>query len=202
MRGKSIAVLGSRSIPTTCWMRLDPIDHCLTGYGRQDPCVRSRHVASQEDSRERHLLQGCLRLRERHTHSGHRDGVGAVSLPRLKELASITASSVIVDLRNIYSPEEVMRNGFHYCGVGTPNRLLIGSRCSPAIHVPANRTSDSAILVAGALLDEPARRDLKRGLGTARRRQHASVVSTRARNVYLVKQITFRSRLPPAGRPS
>ena len=41
----------------------------------------------------------------------------------LKELASIMASSVIVDLRNIYSPEEVRRNGFHYCGVGRPRPL-------------------------------------------------------------------------------
>ena len=41
----------------------------------------------------------------------------------LKEMASIMASSVIVDLRNIYSPEEAMRNGFHYCGVGRPKPL-------------------------------------------------------------------------------
>jgi UDPglucose 6-dehydrogenase len=41
----------------------------------------------------------------------------------LKEMASIMASSVIVDLRNIYSPEEVMRSGFHYCGVGRPKSL-------------------------------------------------------------------------------
>jgi UDPglucose 6-dehydrogenase len=26
-------------------------------------------------------------------------------------------------LRNIYSPEEVMRSGFHYCGVGRPKSL-------------------------------------------------------------------------------
>ncbi len=41
----------------------------------------------------------------------------------LKEMASIMASSIIVDLRNIYSPEEVMRNGFLYCGVGRPKPL-------------------------------------------------------------------------------
>jgi UDPglucose 6-dehydrogenase len=28
-----------------------------------------------------------------------------------------------VDLRNIYSPEEVIRNGFHYCGIGRPKPL-------------------------------------------------------------------------------
>ena len=41
----------------------------------------------------------------------------------LKEMASIMVCPVIVDLRNIYSPEEVMRNGFHYCGVGRPKSL-------------------------------------------------------------------------------
>jgi UDPglucose 6-dehydrogenase len=28
-----------------------------------------------------------------------------------------------VDLRNIYSPDEVARNGFLYCGVGRPSPL-------------------------------------------------------------------------------
>jgi UDPglucose 6-dehydrogenase len=41
----------------------------------------------------------------------------------LKEMASIMATPVIVDLRNIYSPDEVARNGFHYCGVGRPKSL-------------------------------------------------------------------------------
>ena len=41
----------------------------------------------------------------------------------LKEMAAIMATPVIVDLRNIYSPEEVARNGFHYCGVGRPKAL-------------------------------------------------------------------------------
>jgi len=41
----------------------------------------------------------------------------------LKELASIMACPVIVDLRNIYSPDEIQRNGFLYCGVGRPNAV-------------------------------------------------------------------------------
>ena len=34
------------------------------------------------------------------------------------------ACPVIVDLRNIYSPEEVRRNGFLYYGVGQPKSLV------------------------------------------------------------------------------
>ena len=41
----------------------------------------------------------------------------------LEEMASLMASSVIVDLRNIYASEEVIRNGFHYCGIGRPKPL-------------------------------------------------------------------------------
>jgi UDPglucose 6-dehydrogenase len=41
----------------------------------------------------------------------------------LKEMATIMACSVIVDLRNIYSPDEVQREGFLYCGVGRPQAV-------------------------------------------------------------------------------
>ena len=41
----------------------------------------------------------------------------------LRELASVMAGSVTMDLRNVYSPEEVRQNGFHYCGVGRPKPL-------------------------------------------------------------------------------
>jgi UDPglucose 6-dehydrogenase len=41
----------------------------------------------------------------------------------LKKLAAIMACPVIVDLRNIYSPDEVRRNGFLYCGVGRPKSV-------------------------------------------------------------------------------
>jgi UDPglucose 6-dehydrogenase len=42
----------------------------------------------------------------------------------LKELASIMASPVIVDLRNIFAPDEVRRNGSHYSGIGRPKPLV------------------------------------------------------------------------------
>lgn len=34
--------------------------------------------------------------------------------------------SVIVDLRNIYSPDEVSRSGILYCGVGRPQPVADG----------------------------------------------------------------------------
>jgi UDPglucose 6-dehydrogenase len=41
----------------------------------------------------------------------------------LKRLAGCMACPVIVDLRNIYAPDEVVRHGFFYCGVGRPVSL-------------------------------------------------------------------------------
>jgi UDPglucose 6-dehydrogenase len=41
----------------------------------------------------------------------------------LKEMAAIMACPVIIDLRNIYSPDEVTRNGFLYSGVGRPQAV-------------------------------------------------------------------------------
>jgi UDPglucose 6-dehydrogenase len=38
----------------------------------------------------------------------------------LKRLGASMACPVIVDLRNVYSPDEVIRNGFFYSGVGRP----------------------------------------------------------------------------------
>jgi UDPglucose 6-dehydrogenase len=36
-----------------------------------------------------------------------------------KRLAELMASPSIVDLRNVYRPEDVRRRGFRYVGVGT-----------------------------------------------------------------------------------
>jgi UDPglucose 6-dehydrogenase len=41
----------------------------------------------------------------------------------LKRLANCMARPVIVDLRNVYSPDEVVRHGFFYSGVGRPLSL-------------------------------------------------------------------------------
>lgn len=38
----------------------------------------------------------------------------------LKALSTAMATPVVVDLRNIYSPDEVTKNGLLYCGVGRP----------------------------------------------------------------------------------
>ena len=35
-----------------------------------------------------------------------------------KRLAELTASPSIVDLRNVYCPEDIRRRGFRYVGVG------------------------------------------------------------------------------------
>ena len=46
------------------------------------------------------------------------DQFRALDLARLKSLA---AAPVLVDLRNIYPPEEMVRHGFHHIGIGRPS---------------------------------------------------------------------------------
>jgi len=46
----------------------------------------------------------------------------------LKALSATMATPVVVDLRNIYSPDDVTRNGLLYCGVGRPQPVALLSR--------------------------------------------------------------------------
>ena len=38
----------------------------------------------------------------------------------LKKLKNILKNKVIIDLRNIYNPEEIIESGFHYYSIGRP----------------------------------------------------------------------------------
>ena len=51
-----------------------------------------------------------------------------------KQLASVMECPVIVDLRNIYLPEEAIRNGFQYYGVGRPKSLAYQQVLYDALH--------------------------------------------------------------------
>ena len=54
-----------------------------------------------------------------------------------KRLAELMASPSIVDMRNVYRPEDVRRRGFRYVGVGISNGNE-GSEPDPNLHRPEN----------------------------------------------------------------
>jgi UDPglucose 6-dehydrogenase len=127
LRGKSIAVLGVTFKPNTDDMRDAPSIPLITAL--QDMGAEVRVFDPVGMSQARKVLENVTFCDDAyHCAKGAHALVIVTEWEQfraldLKELASIMASSVIVDLRNIYSPEEVMRNGFHYCGVGRPKPL-------------------------------------------------------------------------------
>jgi UDPglucose 6-dehydrogenase len=127
LRGKSIAVLGITFKPNTDDMRDAPSIPLITALQDMGAAVRVFDPVGMQQARK--VLENVT-----FCNNAYACAKGAHALVivteweqfralDLKEMASIMASSVIVDLRNIYSPEEVMRNGFHYCGVGRPKSL-------------------------------------------------------------------------------
>jgi UDPglucose 6-dehydrogenase len=127
LRGKSVAVLGVTFKPNTDDMRDAPSIPLITALQDMGAEVRVFDPVGMPQAKK--VLENVT-----FCHDAYDCAKGAHALVivteweqfralDLKEMGSIMASSVIVDLRNIYSPEEVMRNGFHYCGVGRPKSL-------------------------------------------------------------------------------
>jgi UDPglucose 6-dehydrogenase len=127
LRGKSVAVLGVTFKPNTDDMRDAPSIPLITALQDMGAEVRVFDPVGMPQARK--VLENVTFCFDAYDCA---KGAHALIIVTeweqfraldLREMASIMASSVIVDLRNIYSPEEVMRSGFHYCGVGRPKPL-------------------------------------------------------------------------------
>jgi UDPglucose 6-dehydrogenase len=128
IRGKSIAVLGVTFKPDTDDMRDAPSIPLITALQDMGASVRIFDPVGMEQAKK--VFDENVTFCD----SAYECAKGAHALVivtewsqfralDLKELAAIMACSVIVDLRNIYSPEEVEREGFLYCGVGRPSAV-------------------------------------------------------------------------------
>jgi UDPglucose 6-dehydrogenase len=127
LRGKSIAVLGVTFKPNTDDMRDAPSIPLVTALQDMGAQVRVFDPVGMPQARK--IFENvafcdnaydCAKGAHALVIVTEWEQFRALDLPKM---ASIMASSVIVDLRNIYSPEEVIRNGFHYCGIGRPRPL-------------------------------------------------------------------------------
>jgi UDPglucose 6-dehydrogenase len=127
IRGKSIAVLGVTFKPDTDDMRDAPSIPLITALQDMGAEVRIFDPVGMEQAK---------RVFENVTfcENAYRCAKGCHALVivteweqfralDLKELSAVMACPVIVDLRNIYSQDEVERNGFLYCGVGRPKSV-------------------------------------------------------------------------------
>jgi UDPglucose 6-dehydrogenase len=127
LRGKCIAVLGLTFKPNTDDMRDAPSIPLIAGLQDMGAEIRAFDPAGMKQART--VLEDVTFCENAYDCAAGAHALVVVTeweqfrALDLKELASVMASSVIVDLRNIYSPDEVRRNGFHYCGVGRPKPL-------------------------------------------------------------------------------
>jgi UDPglucose 6-dehydrogenase len=122
VRGKSIALLGLAFKPNTDDMRDAPSLAIVTALEDAGAKVRAHDPASMEHAAS--LMPGvtfyadpyeCARGAEALVIVTEWDSYRALDFKRLVELM---ASPSIVDLRNVYRPEDVRRRGFRYVGVG------------------------------------------------------------------------------------
>ena len=127
LRGKSIAVLGVTFKPNTDDMRDAPSIPLITALQDMGAQVRAFDPVGMPQARK--VLENVTFCEDAYDCAKGAHALVIVTeweqfrALDLEEMASIMASSVIVDLRNVYSPEEVIRNGFHYCGIGRPKPL-------------------------------------------------------------------------------
>jgi UDPglucose 6-dehydrogenase len=127
LRGRSIAVLGLTFKPNTDDMRDAPSIPLITALQDMGADIRVYDPVGMPQAKR--VLENVTFCKNAYDCAKGAHAVVVVTEWEqfrgldLKELASVMASSVIVDLRNIYSPDEVRRNGFHYCGVGRPKPL-------------------------------------------------------------------------------
>ena len=119
LRGKCIAVLGLTFKPNTDDMREAPSIPLITALQDMGAQIRVFDPVLENVTFCRSAYD-CARSAHAIVIVTEWEQFRALDL---KELSAVMASSVIVDLRNIYSPEEVTRHGFHYCGVGRPRPL-------------------------------------------------------------------------------
>jgi len=127
LRDKTIAVLGLTFKPNTDDIRDTPSIPLITALQDFGARVRAYDPAGMENARE--VLQNVEFCADAYDCATEAHAVVIVTeweqfrALDLKRLAGCMACPVIVDLRNIYAPDEVVRHGFFYSGVGRPVSL-------------------------------------------------------------------------------
>ena len=127
LRDRTIAVLGLTFKPNTDDIREAPSIPLITALQDFGAHVRAYDPAGMENARG--VLQNVQFCANAYDCATEAHAVVIVTeweqfrALDLKRLAGCMACPVIVDLRNVYAPDEVIRNGFFYGGVGRPLAL-------------------------------------------------------------------------------
>ena len=130
LRGKTIAVLGLTFKPNTDDMREAPSIALITALQDMGAKVRAYDPAGMEQAKQ--VLTNVTYCDDPYACAEQADALvivteweqfRALDLDRLKTLME---SPVIVDLRNIYRPDEMAQRGFTYESVGRPGSREVG----------------------------------------------------------------------------
>ena len=127
LRDRTIAVLGLTFKPDTDDIREAPSIPLITALQDFGAHVRAYDPAGMENAKG--VLQNVQFCANAYDCANEAHAVVIVTeweqfrALDLKRLAGCMACPVIVDLRNVYEPDEVIRNGFFYGGVGRPLAL-------------------------------------------------------------------------------
>jgi UDPglucose 6-dehydrogenase len=126
LRGKTIAVLGLTFKPNTDDIRESPSIPLITALQDMGAKVRAYDPTGMEQGRP--LLANVAFCKDAYDCAADASALvivteweqfRALDFARLKK---VMQRPVLVDLRNIYRPEEVMRHGFAYESVGRPKK--------------------------------------------------------------------------------
>jgi UDPglucose 6-dehydrogenase len=135
IRGKTIAILGLTFKPNTDDMRDSPAISLITALrdggariNAYDPEGMEQAKALLDDLTFFYDPYSCCEKADALVIVTEWDAFRALDLDRVK---SALAAPVMVDLRNIYDPEEMARRGFAYVGVG------LGANSSKSAELPA-----------------------------------------------------------------
>ena len=159
LRGKTVAVLGLTFKPDTDDMREAPSIPLVTGLLDMGAKVRAHDPVGMDQAR-RELPDieycddpyACARGADVMVIVTEWSQFRALDLVRLK---NEMAGSVLVDLRNIYSPEEVEACGFSYEGIGRGTRAV--PFCTERVELECSNGPDDissgSVLMADASID-------------------------------------------------
>jgi UDPglucose 6-dehydrogenase len=124
VRGKTIAVLGLTFKPNTDDMRDAPSHDVITAL--QDAGARVRAYDPEGMQAASAMLTNVEYARDAYDCARGADAMVIVTewdmfrALDLRRLKAALADPVVVDLRNIYRPDEMRRHGFTYVSIGRP----------------------------------------------------------------------------------
>ena len=142
LRGKNVAVLGLSFKPNTDDLRESPSIALITALHDMGAHVRAFDPAAMDQAK---LVMPKLTYCESAYHCA--EGADALVIVTeweqfraldLARLRSLMASPVIVDLRNIYHPEDMRQHGFAYACVGRANNLTVEAEARSVAAMPSN----------------------------------------------------------------